>query len=851
MKIKIFTVLLVLINLSVFARVDVKLENVRAVVAIPSADQTIAIRKNASELERYASLELQRYLYQVTGAKLKIREGGKGAFVLEQRADVPGPQGYSLKRQGAMVTIAGSDAEGVLYGVYGLLEDYYGVGFYFGGDVLPEGRQPLMPANLNETKKPLVKVRGILPWTNFPQSPSSYSWTDWKFIIDQMAKMRMNLLNIHNYNCQGHNEMFHNWKFDGWMARGWMPGAKSGHAWDGPGWDVNQYRFGAADLFDDFDFVADCSMHNESLTNEQVFRKGISEFQKVIAYAHSRGVKVALGIENNLVQESKISYVDFPANLNMDEYRASNPKIIDARVEQIASDYPDLDYLICYQSETITRNPFKLKEWLEIFNRFYKGIKEKSPHTRLAVSGWGIQQSTIAQCPSDVICAPIAPYTASFADGAEYGDREYWGCPWLERDGGSSQYYYPYNVDLSDAMKSWEKRAPNITGLHCNIWRLTDALDPKISWISKAAWDVSGKLSNSESVYRDYAVRNYGALAAEAITGIINQNEPFASSFAECQGTPPFSAKLYIDQSKYKRKYTGGDTNELTKANQQIEVIDHCIAGASPAQQERLKTLRCRIAAARDHILMNLQWDNCKFGDFPTTMQSWVRNFTHRVTDISSLGNVVSMQNRFVQLNYLPKEPLMQAPKPVESSLFPVVISPPASTRSGQPASVTIRVLDAQNYSAVTAILHWREAGSSKWMDVPMSRRVKAIFTGKVPDKGLVEYYLTVAEYNRTARFPSVGNLTLITVGNTATQLESPKNFRIENKTLTWDEVPGAFWYRIYRDNQLLTYVAVGTHTFKDTDPGFDGQPLTGSHNYQISAVDKFDHESITTKNVQ
>ncbi|HEX7261432.1 MAG TPA: glycoside hydrolase family 20 zincin-like fold domain-containing protein, partial [Luteolibacter sp.] len=210
-----------------------------AVAGIASAQQAIVTRKDASQLERYASQELQRYLYLVTGTKLEIREGGKGAFVLDQRADVPGPQGYSLKRDGETVTIAGSDAEGVLYGVYGLLEDHYGIGFYLGGDVLPEGRLPLMPATLDETKKPLVAVRGILPWSNFPQSPSSYSWSDWKFIIDQMGKMRLNLLNIHNYNCQGHNEMFHNWTFDGWTSRSWMPSAKSGHAWDGPGWDVN------------------------------------------------------------------------------------------------------------------------------------------------------------------------------------------------------------------------------------------------------------------------------------------------------------------------------------------------------------------------------------------------------------------------------------------------------------------------------------------------------------------------------------------------------------------------------------------------------------------------------------
>ena len=101
---------------------------------------------------------------------------------------------------GETLVIAGSDEVGCLYGVYGLLEDYYDVGFYLGGDVLPDKKRPLRLPEVDERKKPAVAIRGFLPWTNFPQSATSYSWQDWKFILDQMAKMRMNFLHIHNYN---------------------------------------------------------------------------------------------------------------------------------------------------------------------------------------------------------------------------------------------------------------------------------------------------------------------------------------------------------------------------------------------------------------------------------------------------------------------------------------------------------------------------------------------------------------------------------------------------------------------------------------------------------------------------
>ena len=51
---------------------------------------------------------------------------------------------------------------------------------------------------------------------------------------------------------------------------------------------------------------------------------------------------------------------------------------------------------------------------------------------------------------------PISAYSDSCENGAIYGNREYWGCPWLERDGGSSEYYYPYNMHLSNTIKAWQ-----------------------------------------------------------------------------------------------------------------------------------------------------------------------------------------------------------------------------------------------------------------------------------------------------------------------------------------------------------------------------------------------------------
>ena len=143
-----------------------------------------------------------------------------------------------------------------------------------------------------------------------------------------------------------------------------------------------------------------------------------------------------------------------------------------------------------------------------------------------------------------MICAPISAYSDKCANGKDYGNREYWGCPWLERDFDSSEHYYPYNMHLSNTVDAWLSRSANTKGFYCLTWRLTDAIDPKMSFIAKAPWDAAGKYKSAEAVYRDYAARNYGAAAADAVTAIINQNEPYTVNSGECEGTKPFAESV-------------------------------------------------------------------------------------------------------------------------------------------------------------------------------------------------------------------------------------------------------------------------------------------------------------------
>lgn len=957
-------------------------------VALPASTRaqevTIHLAPQHSDLEDYAAKELARYLHALSGTLPRITTAtpaAKGPLLILGRpghhplidqlirnnqltisTGKPGPQGYLLKtltRDGQeTLVITANDETGILYGVYGLLEDHFGISFSFDGDVLPSGagQAQLTLPPVDEVKTPAVAIRGFLPWTNFPQSATSYSWEDWQFILDQMAKMRMNFLHIHNYTGEeGHNEMFHNFAVQrtkgepplkgdapkAFLSRVWMATARSGHAWGSyPGWEVNNYPFGSAALFDDYDFGADCALHNEKLDNEQVFRKGVNEFQRVIAYAHKRGIKIGLGLDINLIHESY-------------QLPPDDPRVIAARVKQIENDYPALDYLLCFQSESLVHEGAEKAraQWRTIFDSFYYGLKKSMPQLRLAVAGWGLRGEDVSSLPKDVICAPISKYSDAFEDGKIYKDHEYWGCPWLERDFYSSTYYYPYNMHLSNTIKAWQERSPNMKGFYTLTWRITDAVKAKMGFMARAPWDDKKQLNNANAVYRQFATQQYGAAAAALVTPIINEDEPFASDFSECRWTPPFS--LYPVDRRGQAAFRPAEAfqqaqAQLDKANTQLHIIDSAtgIAG-TPGRQYRLGLLRSRIAAVRDHILLNMYAPG-RTRDIAAMTRSWVSNFNSRVSDISSLGNVVSMQNRFVQNNYrdigwkqlnsymaLPPENLeargtkdgarlywktnntgiegfyiYRDGKKITNDLLPantrqyedktdslhhyevhpvywgndaelpsisvpclagkadkeapriVVISPPTSVLAGQPIAIKARLLDNRSDEWLTATLHYRKAGTKPWTTMPMTRRIKAIYTASIPataiDAGGMEYYISASDGDNRAVFPADAPATPLTcIEEKGTQPAAPLNTPVVTATkqsLQWQPVKGAGYYHIYRSQQpacnagrehLLTYMAAGA-ALRFTDNGMNllGQPLTGRWYYRITAVDVQGYES-------
>jgi hypothetical protein len=134
----------------------------------------IVVADNASPSTQYAAAELQKYLQQMSGAKLAIVSDGQPAgakeIVLGENAhfralgtkiDVAalGKEGYVLRTVGDNLVILGGAQRGNLYGVYGLLEDHLGCR-WFAPDV---SRIPKIPrlaiGTIDDRQIPVLEYR--------------------------------------------------------------------------------------------------------------------------------------------------------------------------------------------------------------------------------------------------------------------------------------------------------------------------------------------------------------------------------------------------------------------------------------------------------------------------------------------------------------------------------------------------------------------------------------------------------------------------------------------------------------------------------------------------------------------
>jgi len=142
----------------------------------------IVIADDASPSTMHGALELQMFIYRMTGSELPIVSHnlpiGKREIILGNNAHLEslgldidfeklGDEGYVLRTVGRHLIIAGGELRGNMYGVYGLLEDHLGCRWFMPEvSHIPHYKRLVLPP-LDEVCVPALEYREPYVWEAF------------------------------------------------------------------------------------------------------------------------------------------------------------------------------------------------------------------------------------------------------------------------------------------------------------------------------------------------------------------------------------------------------------------------------------------------------------------------------------------------------------------------------------------------------------------------------------------------------------------------------------------------------------------------------------------------------------
>jgi len=492
---------------------------------------------DATAAERLAAKEVRRYLYVRTGqivpivctdaepprAAGLIVVGRKDRAVVRQSVgeDVTAaslqPQQYLLKtvknRKPRTLLIVGGDATGTLYGAYRFAE-HLGVRFYLHADAIPDGRVALKIPDLDETGKPLFETRGIQPFHDFPEGPDWWNTDDYKAVIAQLPKLRMNFFGLHTYPQGGVGPeptvwigMPGDFNKDGtvkssYPSRHFATPNTTG-AWGYQPTKTGDYTFGAAQLYERDDYGPDYMIGMNpwpkmppDKANELFNRMG-SVLKEAFEYAHAVGVKTCVGTETPLIIPTLVKERIKAAGKD-----PSDPAVVQELYEgmfrRIAAAYP-LDYYWFWTPEGWTWGNVKDEQvavTLADLKAAIAAAKKVDAAFTLATCGWvlgppkdrALFDNTLPkEMPMSCINRNVG---FSFVEPgfARIEGRPQWAIPWLEDDPAMiipQLWVGRMRRDAADALKYG---CTGLLGIH---WR-TRILGPTVSSLAHAAWDQTG-----------------------------------------------------------------------------------------------------------------------------------------------------------------------------------------------------------------------------------------------------------------------------------------------------------------------------------------------------------------------
>ncbi|MBZ5562180.1 MAG: hypothetical protein LAP13_07135 [Acidobacteriia bacterium] len=512
-------------------------------LAKPRPEMIIALSRDASPLEALAAGEICRYLYLRTGQLLRIasvtslprdfrgfavsekcRPWLAGAIEdpdLRKAIDTLQGQQFLLRKVTGngreFMLITGGDPVGTLYGAYRLAE-HYDVRFYLHGDVSPDRQVPLALPDVDEIRRPLFELRGVNPWGSHSEGCDLWNTDDYKALIAQLAKMRMNFIGMHGYPEAPPSRTYYGAEPTVWVG---LPGdfdAEGRVTYSYPssyfntlreGWwgylkakRTSDYRYGAALLFERDDWGSDvmrgdCPLPATPQACNEVFNRTAVMFRSAFRFARFLEVKTAIGTETPLVIPGRIQ-----EQLRAQGKNPADPRVVQevyaGTFQRIMKAHP-LDLYWFWTSEDWT--------WMGVSDRAIQvavddiklgaaAAKDLGAPFQLATAGWVLGPAQDPALFGKVLPKEIAVSEMTRATGkwpvdrafAQISGRSKWAIPWLEDDPALTSPQLWVGRVRKDASDALAYGCNGLMGVH---WR-TRIMGPNSAALAQAAWDQSG-----------------------------------------------------------------------------------------------------------------------------------------------------------------------------------------------------------------------------------------------------------------------------------------------------------------------------------------------------------------------
>ena len=480
-----------------------------AVSAAPNPPAAVVCPAKAGFSEHLAAREIRRYVYLRTGQLLPIvpNRPARGDTITLTVEPALGPQTYSLKTstqtRGKELAVAGGDETSVLYGAYAFAEKL-GVRFHLHGDVVPDTRTAFALPNLDETNRPLFALRGLQPFHDFPEGPDWWTLDDWKAVVSQAAKMRMNFIGLHTYPFQnkdlgpeptvwiGLPEDVH---ADGTVKTSdyasWYTTAKSQPYGCYQPEKTSAYSFGNAEVFPTDDYGPEVNGPDDypfpktPAANVALINRTGGMLRAVFDEARRLGIKTCVGTESPLDIPDTVKAQLEGLGMKPDA-PATLQKLYEGMFLRIQRAFPIDYYWIWGHEGEIDQARFILN-----LQSARAALSATKAPFGLGISGWGwITQNFPAldeALPKEVAFSAISMSVGNDPVSPNFGrlaGRPKWAIPWFEDDPGLSSPQLWVGRLRKDAM---DARAYGCTGLMGLHWR-TRILGPNISALAQAAW---------------------------------------------------------------------------------------------------------------------------------------------------------------------------------------------------------------------------------------------------------------------------------------------------------------------------------------------------------------------------